>query len=227
MSKLLSPELQEVLYVQMYIAALSRSTSNRAARMKNLGFVDGETMLRSFGSRLTELKVLYNNLIYEQIKNHPMQLAAKGVYRMNGLALFKLLYYIDFEKADTPAALWRYVGLGVKGQNSDYMARLMGVPVVWSGDASRRMVNMRLKLVCKRSPYRPIYDARRIVEEIEKFYPPRRASKMALRYTEKLWLKHLWLVGRRLCDLPTGDPHPDDSTADPTAFGWTYGADPR
>lgn len=220
---LLSPQLRENLYAYMYILALAKSTKNRAAYMRRIEYDGAAVVLSTFGARIHEVRLAYGKLLSDEIKDHPMNRAAKGVYNLNGLNLFKLLYYVDLEKADTPAALWRHCGLGVSGDNSDYVARAMGTKVSWSVKANNQLTSVRAMLLFQKSPYRSVYDARRQVEEIQKYNRPKRAHQMALRYTQKVWLKHVWIVGRTVLDLEVGEPHPDDATADPAQFGWRMG----
>jgi hypothetical protein len=80
------------------------------------------------------------------------------------------------------------------------------------------------RFICGRSsPYRPVYEARRVYEEKEKFHNARYSALRAGRYTTKMYLKHLWVASRYVYQLPSAGVHELDRSPGPEEFGWVLG----
>lgn len=190
------------------------------ATLRKREWYDAEKMLASFRARIIETKAIYTSHLREEIADHPMGLASLGVKAAKGIRLFRLLYYIDWEKCPTPASLWTFCGYAVVEGKSQYKARITwSARTTWSTGASAAVASMKPQIL-RNTQYRAVMESRYNYERSVNFLPERISKKRAQRYTTKLYLRHLWVTGRSVYGLPLGEQHPSTPYPDPTEFGW-------
>lgn len=199
---------------------LARSTAGMQATLRKRGWSDSEQMLASFRARILEVKQVYTNHLKEEILDHPMGQATLGVSYAKGIRLFRLLYYVDWSKCPSPAALWSFCGYGVRDGRSQYKARIIySADTTWSTGASAAASPLRLSIM-RNEKYNSIMQSRMKYEQEINFLPPLISKRRARRYTIKVYLRHLWVTGRTVYGLPLGEQHPDTPYTDLAEFGW-------
>lgn len=219
----LETDLRQTIYTYNYITRLIRSTGGMITTCQMRGWDSSAIMLSSFYARLVETKDVYAKALRVAVKDHPMSIAAKDVWGIGPVTLFSLLYWIDWSACPTPASLWSYCGVAVVDGKSQYKARVFGADTTWSIGANSAYIAARKKVVDPRSPYRRVLIDRLAYERDMSLLPENICYKRAKRYTGKLWLRHLWVVGRTVHGLPVGTPHPRTPYPDPLEFGWRMG----
>lgn len=145
-------------------------------------------------------------------------LSALGVEGVGQITVAGLTVYIDLQKADSPSALWKYVGLH-KASHERYTKGEAG-----GGNKTLRTMlwNMANSMMKNRKcPYREVYDNTKIrlslsenlvktrntqgvlIECAWKDTKPSHRHGAALRAMVKHFLADYWMVGRTLKGLPT------------------------
>lgn len=217
--------LREIVELDEYLARLQRSTKLKMDNWDRRGMTDAAYITRSIRSRIVELRAALRKEAEALVLNIPIVVSALGVKGIWFMSLLRLLVLVDIEKADTPAALWRFCGLGLyrtaSGENviDTIMTTVLPGVVSFSSKAKREMGRIAYVLMRRTSPYRSAYD-RKLAEYRAAGYGHGAASRRARRYMVKLWLKHLWRVWRRQEGLSTGGAHPDDTTNLAAGYGW-------
>lgn len=172
----------------------------------------------------------------------PLVVALLGVYGVGPVTAASLLVYVDLEKADSPSALWKYVGLHcasheryVKGEAGGGNKTLRTVLYNWAVSMEKHRDN----------PYRVIYEMDKerrsvsdkivksrntqgkLIECAWKDTKPCHRRGAAMRVAIKHFLADFWLVGRTLRGLPTRTLYVEqhlnhDGIIKPAERGWKY-----
>jgi hypothetical protein len=152
---------------------------------------------------------------------YPYLQAVKGV---GPLMAAKLLAFIDFSRAPTVSALWRFCGYAAidgkaerprPGERLHYCRRLKTTCFL-----------LGTQLLRARSPYARIYYKAREQYALERpQWTKGHRHLAAMRKMVKVFLAHLWFVGRTLYGLPTEPPYiigRDGHSHEyrPEEFGW-------
>lgn len=212
---------RDILAAYDYLRRVKMSMGGKARHFESVGLVKSPVVLNLLHTRIAEMLMLYQPVLKEEFKNCGIMVACRNVKQMNGITVALLYSNIDLSKAPTPAALWRYCGLGVAQGMSDTLARIKGFRLSWSPVARDSVYALRSYILRRTCPYRVVYDLKR--EEYGTMgHNGKWAHRRALRYVTKLWLRHLWVVGRTILGLSVGEAHRDDKWADPRMFGWSF-----
>lgn len=163
-----------------------------------------------------------------------------GVRGLGPVTIAGLLNYVDLEKADSPSALWKYVGLHCPSSERYTKGVASG------GNKILRTIlwNMAVSMMKDaKSPYRQVYDATkarlkvsdrivksyntqgRLVEVPWKDAKPKHRHGAALRAMIKHLLADFWMVGRAERGLPTRTLYAEqhlghDGIINPESRGW-------
>lgn len=223
MTYLLGETLREAVYVHSYYTRLAQSALDRADHLRGLGYTDASESIMILRYRLIETKKQYRKIIMKLINDDPFMQTCRNVRRLNGTTVAELFYYIDISKSDTVSQLWAYCGLGVFSGYSQQVNNAMNATTsTWNPNVYRTAGRVRSQLIRRDGPYRPVFEKRKAYE-LDRGQAPIAASHRALRYTSKRWLKHVWIAGRTIFNLPTNLPHMDDRD-DLESYGWDIGA---
>ncbi len=175
-------------------------------------------------------------------KDEPLIKAMLGIPSLGPQTIAYILSYIIIEKAQTPSALWKYVGLHcasheryVKGEKGGGNKRLR--------TALYRMAESMMKN--RECPYRDVYDRAKLqksvsekmiktrntegkwVEVMWKDAKPSHRHGHALRLIIKAVLGDLWFVWREIEGLPTRSPYVEEKLGHtgivrPEERGWKW-----
>lgn len=174
--------------------------------------------LRPVEQHLKDIDKSVKQQVHKLAEVDPLVAAALGVLSLGEITIAALTIYIDFEKADSASATWKYTGLHkasheryTKNEPSGGNKTLR--TVLWNS-ANAMMKN-------RNSSYRPVYDnvkhrlahsARvvrsrntqgQLIECAWKDTKPSHRHGAALRAIMKHLLADYWFVGRDLAGLPT------------------------
>ena len=215
-----SPRLREIIYLDEYLARLAASTQMKRGDWLDLGYESAPLVAEALRARILEMRATYKREMTAALVDLPIARSALGVKGVGMLTFLRFAVRIDIEKADTPAALWSYCGLGVHGGiSAPRRSSASAMSVRWSRRAHWALSHLAIGLLRSQHPYgRVRYE--RAQYELDRGVNTRIAVLRGRRYALKLWLKHLWLVWRRQESLPIGEPHPDDRTYLAAPFGW-------
>jgi hypothetical protein len=217
----LSPELREAVELDEYLARVGASLATKRILWKRQGRDDAAYVAAALRARVVEARVVYKQELLREAQSIPIVRAVLSIPYIGALRFLRFAIYVDIEKADTVAALWRFCGLGVGPKKAiDRYAALRNPGVRFNPRAARALLPFRPALA-RHPQYRAAYDqyaARQIANGLSQ----RHALVRAARYQMKLFLKHLWLVWRRIEGLPVGIGYPGDTTHFASEFGWRY-----
>jgi hypothetical protein len=215
----LPKKLVEIVENDAYLARVQLSMTLRHAYLLRQDMPQAALVVQSLRSRIVELRATYRQEIEQAALGIPIVYSATGVKGIGPLVFLRLAVKLDIRVADTPAALWRYCGMGVTGGYADPVATTIWPGMVRYNERARRSLNdIRAQLMKKNSDYRPLYDGKRRYYEAQGLSGVV-AHNRASRFLVKQWLKHLWRVWRRLEGLPLGTPHEDDLSLT-APYGW-------
>lgn len=217
------PRLREIAELDEYLTRLQRSMKHKINGWSGQHFDDAIYVTSTIRNRIIEIRAALRKEAEALVVDIPIVTSARGT-SVWFPHLLRVLVLVDIEKAHSPAALWRFCGLGLynfkRGVIPDTVATFTAPGrVTFSTKAKREMHYISLELIKRRSPYRAVYDQQRAMWA-GRGHSTGGAHRRAKRYVSKLWLKHLWLVWRRQEKLPVGPGHPDDVTNLAAPFGW-------
>jgi hypothetical protein len=211
--------LREIVENDVYLARLQTSLTHRIKYLDKHGMTSAVLVVEVLRARIIEVRESYRREMESAALQTPIVYSAMGVKGIGARSFLRLAIYIRIDRAASPASLWRYCGLGITRGLVDTVATVKWPGMIKYNEKARRALNdIRMHLMWKSSPYRPLYDAYR-QREIDRGVPRQRAHLRASRYMMKQWLKHLWRVWRRSVGLPTGNPHADDDSLT-SVYGW-------
>lgn len=214
--------LREIAELDEYLTRLQRSMAHKLNDWSGQNFDDAIYVTSTIRNRIIEIRAALRKEAEALAVDIPIITSARGT-AVWFLPLVRVLVLVDIREAHSPAALWRFCGLGLynfKIPIPDTVATFTAPgKVTFSTKAKREMHYLSLRLIHRKSPYRAVYDQQRAMW-VGRGYPTGGAHRRAKRYVLKLWLKHLWLVWRRQEKLPVGPGHPDDVTNLAAPFGW-------
>ena len=213
--------LREVAELDRYLLRLQVSTRVRGTNWRKRGMADAADISAAFNARVVETRAALKHEMEAYVVDVPVLWSAMGVIAVPLLDVLSVLTQLDPKRADSPAGFWRYCGLGVVHGYPDRVYSIIAPgQLTYSAAAYGAMTKLAYRLsmpACR--PYHAVYVAYRkrllqagVRENVTK--------ARGRRYVAKLWLKHLWLVWRRLEGLPVGVAHAEDETALAAPFGW-------
>ena len=149
---------------------------------------------------IDQLKDMEKGLIREasqQLKTHPAwDTWGKHVKGFGPTLAMQLFGQIgDIGRFDTVSKLWKYCGLGVTDGKAD--RRRKGEKLSYSPRLKTLLYNIGTSFLKTKSPYRDIYDEKKLVYETRKDESGKEWSKLrihlaSMRIMEKIFLAHMW-----------------------------------
>lgn len=141
--------------------------------------------------------------IADLVKDYPIAKKLKNINGVGPILTGKLISMIDIEKANTASSLWRYCGLGVaedgkrdrlvKGEKCKFNTNLKPVMYLIATSFLR----------CKNSPYKTLYYQFKEYYQLNRSdWTPMHIDLAAKRKMVKVFLAHLYMVWRKLENLP-------------------------
>lgn len=214
------PRLREAVDVDEYLMRVQTSLAHKARQWNRRGYSDSRYVALALRARIIEVRKALRGEVEKLALGIPIVHSATGVKGLQIMAFLRLATRIDINRADTPAKLWRYCGLGLSNGTPDTIYTIL-VPgrVSFSTRARTAVAQMRRTLISAGKPYRAVMDEY-MERQKKRGINNVRAGQRGWRYAMKLWLKHLWLVWRRQEKLPVGKGHANDTTRLAAPYGW-------
>lgn len=181
-------------------------------------------VISSWHKRLAELEMNVDEQILELVAEEPLYEYVAELKGVGPILAARLLSAIDFQKADTVSALWRYAGFAVKDGRAERPQK--GVKLPYNRQLKTSVYLIAVSFLRANSPYREIYDqARRYYEANRPNWTKGHIHFASLRKMAKVFLQHLWVYGRTLHGLPVTRPYALDilkhsDYEPPERFGW-------
>ena len=214
--------LREIVELDEYLARVQTSLAHKDRLWRKAGKTDAAYVSTALRARVIEMRTVYRRDMERMGLEIPIVQSALGVSGVGLLSFLRLAVHIRIDRADSPASLWRYCGVGLhQGRPDRYVRLSLSAPgmLSFSPAANLAAVAIAKSLFLKGRPYNPVFwqeYQRQLGNGMTRAIATRRGKRYAL----KLWLKHLWLVWRRQDGLPVGVPHENDTTYLAVPYGW-------
>jgi hypothetical protein len=135
-----------------------------------------------------------------------------------------LVAQIDFDKADTVSSLWRFAGYGVR-EDGTRDRPVKGERLRYRRELKKDCHLLGLSLLRCGSPYADEYYRAKEYYQQNRDWNRGHVHMAALRKSIKLFLSHMWEVGRQLEGLPIRRPYVQEhlgheGISAPQEYGW-------
>lgn len=182
---------------------------NRAFAARELDKVEEAELHSSWHADLHTLEKQVEKQYKGMLDEQPGWDWMKRIRGVGELLSAAILSEVDFERADTISALWRYAGLGVKDGKREYPTK--GEKLPYNKELKKKMYLFAVTQLRSKGPYGPYYyEAKEKyqgrTDEEGKAWTKSHIHYASLRIPQKLFLQHLWVVAREQLGLSTSGP---------------------
>jgi hypothetical protein len=177
-------------------------------------------------SRFKDLEEEVTSDIEEIVGDSPIIHAMCKVKGIGKTLAAKLIAPVDIHEARYVSSLWKYAGYAVM-ENGRADRPVKGQRLGYNKWLKTTCYQIGVSFLKSRSPYTKIYEKAKARYEVDRpDWVKIRRHHAAMRKMIKVFLSHLWVVWRRMEDLPISEPYilaQDNKHThyyDPRNFGW-------
>ena len=163
------------------------------------------------------------------VRDYPIFPHIVAVHGIGPLFAAKLIAMIDISRSPTTSSLWRFAGYAVIDGERERPTK--GVKLSYNVKLKSTCYNIGVSFLRSGSPYRKLYDTKKefyqntAVDSDDKKWTDLHCHYAAIRYMNKRFLAHLWLVWRTIEGLDTRAPYVQEKLGHthidtPQDYGW-------
>lgn len=197
--------LADLVRFHHQVQKLRVAQGNRAFASREANKQDVADLHSSWHSILTDLEKSVEREYKHVLADLP---GWKWMKRIKGVGVglgASILAEVDFERAPTVSALWRYAGMAVTPEGKrEYPTKGQKLP--YNKELKKRMFLFSTGQLKAGGPYKPYYYQAKEKYQGERDWTKAHIHFAALRIPSKLFLQHLWVVGREELGLDVVGP---------------------